>query len=105
VLTGKGGCFGDGPGELVETSGQLSVTTSNMLPAHNYSLCLQVFKDTRVAHFEQQIVMLPAYPPGLTVRYVVMLVVLHLISNLLQFNALVKKCQYAVLKVLHVHAY
>ena len=68
-LSGIGGCFGNGPAQLVESSGQLILYTGNMLPWLNYTVCLQLFKDDRTAVYEQHIVLVSTDPPVMTIRY------------------------------------
>jgi hypothetical protein len=68
LTTGTGGCFGDGPGQLSENSGQLFISTGNMLPFKNYSFCLQFFKDTRVASFQQTLQVTSGNPPVISVK-------------------------------------
>ena len=68
-LSKKGGCFGNGPAQLMENSGQLTLNTGNMLPWLNYSVCLQLFKDNRAAVYEQHISLISGDPPVMTIRY------------------------------------
>ena len=68
-LSKKGGCFGNGPAQLMENSGQLTLNTGNMLPWLNYTVCLQLFKDNRAVVYEQHISLISSDPPVMTIRY------------------------------------
>ena len=68
-LSGKGGCFGKGPAQLVEDNGLVTLQTGNMLPRLNYTVCLQLFKDVRTAVYEQHISLILADPPIISIRY------------------------------------
>ena len=69
LVNEKGGCFGDGAAQLVESDGQITLSTKNMLPRLNYTFCVQVFKDDRVAAFEQTMELLAADPPIINIRW------------------------------------
>ena len=65
----NGGCFGDGPG-VVTSFNTLSFTldTSNMRPLTNYSLRLEVSKDTRTASYDLLLYVDYADAPVLSIK-------------------------------------
>ena len=70
VINGSGGCFGGGPGLVVNfTSLILTIDTSHFQPLVNYSLRLQVVKDVRSATYDLALhIDIPA-APVLQIRY------------------------------------
>ena len=70
LFSGQSGCFGQGPGIIQTKNGYFNLSTSFMQPLVNYSIRLEVTKDTRYSVFDLTIFVDLAKPPLIQLTWV-----------------------------------
>ena len=68
----RGGCYGDGPGILPDTTASIRLDTGKMAANGTYVVTLMITKGTRSSNFSQTLQILPGDSLSVTIRYVML---------------------------------